>query len=169
MQITKSILCNLIHLMDYSKAFNNLNSKLNEIQTNYFNQAGLNILDLRIPFSFYYDYDSYHKDLLLLLNCESINKLYKNKELWKSEESLFVDNFPIINIMSNAIYFYQQRTTFWMISHQEQDTFISLLGEDKGNSLINEIDDLLDSELVCGNADNAIKQIKLFLNNLNVN
>lgn len=168
MNISVPNLCNLIHLMEYSKGFNDLNSKLNDIQTKYFNEAGKNILDLRDPFVFYSD-QKYLPDLLNLLNLKSIKDLYKNKEIWKSELTVNVSDFPIYEIIENAIIFYKQRIYFFMISTEEQKQFISLLGEEKGNALINEIDELINDEMVCGNADNAIKDLKLFLNNKPIN
>lgn len=167
MEIKVTILLELLHVMNYAKGFNELNAKLDAIQTRHFSEVGLDVLMIRDPFVLYEEHAQLEKKALALCGVDSIKSLYKNKELWSSDATVDVDltDFPLFNIAYQAITLYNERTTFFMLDHSYQDDIIKHLGESKGRALIADLHEILGKEMVCGNADRGESTLRDFLSN----
>lgn len=165
MDVSKRTLLSLLHTLNYAIAFNEVNSQLNDIQTQHFENAGLNILDVRDPFTNYSQGKEDRLWLSLLCNVKSEREAVEqlNKQGIEDELVSVPDKERLLQAMRESITRYDERHLFFMLESEYDEDLRSMLGEAGALALKAEINTLLNHHLVCGNADRSIKLMKQFL------
>ena len=165
MDVSKRTLLSLLHTLNYAIAFNEVNSQLNDIQSQHFEDAGLNVLDVRDPFTVYSQGKEDRLWLSLLCNVKSEREAVEqlNKQGVEDEVISVPDETRLLQAMRDSITRYNERHLFFMLESEYDDDLRSMLGETGALAFKADINALLNRHLVCGNADRSIKLIKQFL------
>jgi hypothetical protein len=163
--VSKHLLLSVVHTLNYSIAFNEVNAALNDIQTRNFEQAGQNILDFRDPYT---EDTQGRQDLHWLLELCQVNNDNEAIQLLRDDDSKKVliavdDETRLVSAMHNAITRYNERHCFFMLEPEYETDLIRTLGKEGASTLRAEIHALLNKRMTCGNADSSIKDIKRFL------
>jgi hypothetical protein len=161
MFVKKKSLLALLHIINYAKAFNEFNAKLDASQKNHFGLAGKNIEDLRDPFVLYSQADSVTAELLELTGLQHINDSVKelNAKAPSLNDEISVNTKWFAQIASEAITFYDERTLFFMTCGEYRTDLIRALGKLGYESFHEDMLELLD-HMISGNADQSIREVK---------
>lgn len=162
MLIRKKVLCDLIHLISFSLAFNRLNAMLNKAQTSHFERAGKDILSIRDPFIPYTEGAKAQQTILALCGASTLQEMYS---LHQQDDTLILIDDPewVIDTIQQAIRFYKERHLFFMLDTEYDDDLNLALGEEGATSFKGALHEILNKHLVCGCADDSVSSLIYFL------
>lgn len=163
----KEILMDMVHLVNFGLAINNLNGRINDIQMEYFNQANVDPSRYRPLYSPYTNGHDFLRFLLDKLKLESYKEIYKLfSEPFASETVLISpqEGEYIRTETISALKQCRQRTCFFLLAPDEQQEFERVMGLESAKMMHLEVNALLHNDMLTGSFDNSRDNVLKYLN-----
>ena len=165
--VEKKTLMDMVHLVNFGLAINNLNGRINDIQMAYFNKANVDPSKYRPLYS---KYTSGHDFLVFLLDklkLKTYREIYALFSKPFAKETLTLtpqEGEYIRNEAISALKQCRQRTSFFLIAPDEQQEFERIMGLEPAKMMHLEVYSLLSSDMLTGCFDNSRDNVLEYLN-----
>jgi hypothetical protein len=167
MRVKRDKLLHLLHLVNYGIAFNEVNQQLDEIQTRHFTAAGKDILGIRDKFVPYDEGKLAEQRLLVLCELSSANERFEAfNDVTRAHENIDVSDDWLIKTIKNSITRYGERHCFFMLEYEYKNDLVNSLGMEGERVFTEAVQAFLHDHLICGQADESIKEAKALLSAL---